>query len=176
MFNHPRRNWGGEIPTRIPLPSMRDKSSTPDDFANAYKSALAALRDATHAACAREAEWPDRVAAAVHAALGFAATDPAAARLLVIDAWAQGREGALFHQRMIEAFVRLLGAGAPPDVSRPELAEEFMVNCVVAIAVERLLAGEERELPTLAPQLVELILLPYLGAEEARVQAMRYRH
>jgi hypothetical protein len=49
-----------------------------------------------------------------------------------------------------------------------------MVGCVVSIVTERLLADEERELPALASQLVELTLLPYLGTAEARELARRY--
>ena len=154
---------------------MRDQAHRPDDSANAYQSALTDLRGVIRAACTRESGWPNRVAAAVHAALGFAATNPAAARLLTVGVFAGGREGIRLHQQMVERFARLLGAGAPVDPLRSEIAETFMVSCIVSIATERLLAGEERELPALASQLVELTLLPYLGAAEAKELACRYR-
>ena len=154
---------------------MRDKSSTPDDFANRFDSALARLQVAVLDACEREAQWPAKIAAAIHAALGFAAADPAAARTLTVDALAQGGYGVRRRQRAIEHYAELLGAGAPEDPRRPAIAEEIAVSAIASILTERVYAGAERELPTLAPQLVEFVLIPYLGTEEAKAHARRYR-
>ncbi|HWO15666.1 MAG TPA: hypothetical protein VNM89_03025, partial [Solirubrobacterales bacterium] len=63
-----------------------DDVSPSEDFANAFESAFARLQVAVLDACAREAQWPAQIAAAIIAALRFAATDPTAARTLTIEA------------------------------------------------------------------------------------------
>ena len=154
---------------------MRDKSSTPDDFANRFDSALARLQVAVLDACEREAQWPAKIAAAIHAALGFAAADPAAARTLTVDALAQGGYGVRRRQRAIEHYAELLGAEAPEDPRRPDITEPGVVGGIVSLLTRRLFHGEEEGLEDLAPDLIQFALTPYFGTEEAKAQARRYR-
>jgi hypothetical protein len=66
----------------------------PDDFSHAFESAFARLQVAVLEACGRARPWPAGVAAAVEAALAFAAADPAAARVLAIQAPVERPDGA----------------------------------------------------------------------------------
>jgi AcrR family transcriptional regulator len=57
---------------------------------------------------------------------------------------------------------------SPRAASLPEATELMLVSGVDAILTAPLLAEEPQALPGLRPQLTELVLLPYVGPEEAR--------
>ncbi len=90
---------------------MRDSAQHPDGFANAFDSAFARLRIRVETACAAEAAWPERAAAAIRAALAFAGAHPDDADLLTNCALAAGREGFERYDRMLEHFGEALLAG-----------------------------------------------------------------
>ena len=76
---------------------MNKPSSDPEDFANAFETAFARLRACLEEACVAADDWPRRTAAA----LGFAAADPAAAKLLNREALADGDDGIAHHEQLI---------------------------------------------------------------------------
>ena len=53
----------------------------------------------------------------------------------------------------------------------PELTERTLIGGVVSIVTEHLLAEDAQAIPDLRPQLVEVLLIPYLGPEQARAVA-----
>jgi hypothetical protein len=64
----------------------------------------------------------------------------------------------------------LLSAGRqhnPRGADLPALTEKALVGAVSAIIAGRLMNGEAERLPELEPELVQLVLTPYVGAEEA---------
>jgi AcrR family transcriptional regulator len=121
-------------------------------------------------ACNSEQEWPLKVKAAIGSALAFAAADPAQARLLVLDALAADVE---VTGRVLDSndhLASLLSAGrehSPRGAELPALTEKAVVGAVSGIVAGRLMNDEAESLPELEPQIVELVLLPYIGAEEA---------
>jgi hypothetical protein len=155
---------------------MNDIQSSPDDFATAFESAFARLQLLVLEACEDPGPSPRRAAAGIRAALEFAATDPAAARALTVDAWAQGASGIARHQRLIEHFAELLAAGRaerPADAAPlPEITERALVGGLARLIAERLDRGREGELTALAPEATQFVLTPYLGTEEARRVAL----
>jgi len=50
----------------------------------------------------------------------------------------------------------------------PELTERALVGAATSIVGNRLLQGKQEELRRIEPELVELMLVPYTGREEAR--------
>lgn len=147
---------------------MNDITSSPDDFATAFESAFARLQLLVLEACEGTEPWPARVSATIHAALDFATSDPAAARVLAVDALLERAEGGPRYLRMLSYFAELLGEGAPPDRRRPALTEQALVGGIAVMVADHLRAGKLDRLREAAPELVELTLLPYLGAGEAR--------
>ncbi len=154
---------------------MKDKAHHPDDFANAFESALARLQIRIETACASEAEWPAQVAAGIRAAFAFGAADPAAAQVLTNEAMAEGKAGFARYDRMIEHFA---GALRPGRVERPEgdwlpeITERTMVGGVAMLIAQRLTFDRHNELPALAPEAIQFVLTPYLGAADARRVAL----
>jgi AcrR family transcriptional regulator len=121
-------------------------------------------------ACNSEQEWPRKAKAAIGAALAFAAADPEQAQLLVIDALAADVEVTSRVLASNDHLASLLSAGreySPRGAELPPLTEKAVVGAVSGIVAGRLMSGEAERLPELEPQLVEIVLLPYIGAEEA---------
>lgn len=146
---------------------MSDPAQQPDEFAAAF----ARLQVRVETACAAESEWPAEVAAGVRAALRFAATHPAAADLLTNGALASGPEGHARYERMLDHFAARLRAGRterPEGERLPEITEKALVGGLAMLVAQRLDRGREAELPGAGAEVVQFVLTPYLGAEEAR--------
>jgi len=157
---------------------MNDITNSPNNFATAFDRAASRLRAAVTAACDSAEPGPAGVAAAIAATLDFAAADPAAARMLVIEPWAQGEGGTARHGGLVEHFAELLGVSCRrPGGERqpPPLTEQLMVGAVTGVLTEHLLDGRTAVLPSLAPELAELVLLPYVGAAPAKVWGQQLR-
>jgi hypothetical protein len=150
---------------------MNDKAQHSDEFANAFEPALGRLQIRIETACAAEAEWPAQVAAGIRTALAFAAAEPAAAQVLTNEAMAEGKAGFARYDRMIDHFAAALRPGRterPEGDWLPEITEKTMVGGVAMLIAQRLTFDRHRELPALAPEAIQFVLTPYLGAVEAR--------
>jgi AcrR family transcriptional regulator len=136
----------------------------------AHEEAFDRLLSRIVRACAAEREWPLKVKAAIAAAIAFAAADPCQARLLTVDAL--GSDSALM-RRVIDSnghLAVLLREGrrqSPAGYALPEVVEEALIGGLSAIVVGRLAEGAASELVDLEPELVQLVLTQYVGAEEA---------
>jgi AcrR family transcriptional regulator len=137
-----------------------------------------AVSAAGEQAAARGGEWPLVVAAGVGAALDFAAAFPGEARLVLASSNSPSepklaREGLVLHLQL----VRLLHEGAERFAGAPlpgGLTEQAAVGAAMAIAGNCLAAGRPDALQDLRGDLVQIVLMPYLGlAEAGRVAAGR---
>lgn len=171
LANQPSK--GGELSDRIAHLGMKATVQHPDDFANAF----ARLQAAVETACAAEPGWSSQVAAAIRAALAFAAADPTAAQALTNDALAAGRAGFVHYERMLAHFAERLRPGRslrPAGEPLPELLERALIGGIVTLVAQRVDTGHAGELGALALEAIEFILAPYLGVEEARRIAASY--
>jgi AcrR family transcriptional regulator len=131
-----------------------------------------AIADAGQAVVAAGGDWPQAVAAGLGAALDFAAEFPGQARLVLASSHSPSepkltRDGLALHLQLVE----LLHEGAQRfPGARPVsgLTEQAAVGAAISIAGNCLAAGELEALPELKADLIQIVLLPYLGAEEAR--------
>ena len=122
-------------------------------------------------ACGQQEGWADRVAAAIAAALAFAVESPREAHLVVIACHSASdpklaSRGHAAHEKLAD----LLRAGrkqAEVEQAPPEVTEQAVVGAAMAVVGGRLLEGDISALPQLAPELIQIILTPYLGGEEA---------
>jgi hypothetical protein len=120
---------------------MSPNPHVPDDFATAFESAFARVQLLVLKACEGAEPWPAWVAAAIHAALDFATADPAATRVLALDALLERVEGDPRYSRMLSYFAELLREGAPPAPRRPALTEEASVGGIAVMVADHLRAG-----------------------------------
>jgi len=150
---------------------MRDPEQHSDDFANSFETAFARLQIRVETACAAEADWSAQVAAAIRAALAFAAADPESADVLTNGAMAEGRDGFARYERMLAHFGEGLRPGRaerPHGEGLPETTEKAMVAGFASLIANRLHGEAAAELPGIAPEAIQFVLTPYLGAEDAR--------
>jgi len=138
----------------------------------AQRRAVEALGQTITWACAAEQDWPRGVANGVGAALAFAARFPGEARLVLASGQvasepALARQGLPAHERLIE----LLRDGArrhPGTRSPSSIAEQAAVGAAMSIVATFLAAGEIDAVAERKADLVEIVLTPYLGSEEAK--------
>jgi AcrR family transcriptional regulator len=139
-------------------------------FLAAYEMVAGHIRDSMRAAAESFEEWPQQVRAALATMLRFLAGEPELARLVMIEPIAAGGEIAARHRASMQGFVEILKAGRPEHSGErplPEATEETVVGGILSLIVMELSAGRAKDLEKLLPDLVELTLAPYLGAEEA---------
>lgn len=161
----------GGPPGSVSAAGMDEIAPNPDDFSGAFEAAFARLQIRIETACAAEAEWPAKVSTGIRAALAFAAGDPDAVQVLTNEAMAGGREGFARYDRMIEHFAAALRPGRaerPEGEWLPEITEKTMVGGVAMLIAQRLTFDRHAELPAIAPEAIQFVLTPYLGAAEAK--------
>lgn len=122
-------------------------------------------------ACAKESEWPAKVAASVRTTIAFAVGRPEEARLLIVDAVAADSTLAERVLASNDYLVGLLRNGREQCLeagSLPELTERALIGAASSVIGSRLLSGQADRLPMLEPELVQLMLMPYVGIIAAR--------
>jgi AcrR family transcriptional regulator len=122
----------------------------------------------TEAAAAQKA-WPARVRAQLKAMLESFQENPNLVRFALIAPPAAGGEFVERYRSFLERLVAVVGDGRPASRSRqPSEAAEFaMAGGLAALLVSRVNAGQGDHLVDLLPELVELVLTPYIGRERA---------
>jgi AcrR family transcriptional regulator len=139
-------------------------------FLAAYEMVSDHIRASMQAAASSFEDWPQKVRAALATMLRFLAGEPELAKLCMIEPVAAGGEIAARHRASMQALVEILRAGRPGqggDRPLPEATEETLVGGIVSLIVREISAERTDQLEELLPDLVELTLGPYLGAEEA---------
>jgi hypothetical protein len=150
---------------------MDDAAQRQDGFADAFESAFGRLRIRIESACANQPDWPLGAAAGIHAALVFATTDPAAAKVLTVDALAAGKVGFERYERLIAYLCDLL---LPGRVERPEAerlpgeTEKALAGGIAMLVAQRVDLDRHAELPGLAAEATQFVLTPYLGIADAK--------
>lgn len=139
-------------------------------FLAAYEMVADHIATSMRAAAEAFEEWPQKVRAALATMLRFLAGEPALARLYLIEPVAAGGEIAARHRASMQGLVEILKAGRPVHAGErplPEATEETLVGGIVSLVVREISSGRAEQLEQLLPDLVELALAPYIGAEEA---------
>ncbi len=139
-------------------------------FLAAYEMVTDHIAASMRAAAEAFEEWPQQVRAALATMLRFLAGEPELARLCMIEPIAAGGEIAARHRASMQGLVEILKAGRPEhggELPLPEATEEALVGGIVSLVIREISAGRTAELERLLPDLVELTLAPYVGAEQA---------
>lgn len=140
-------------------------------FVTAYDDAVERLRGEVLSACASHRNWADGVCAALAAALGFLAGEPARANLLLVEGLRAGPGVYDRFQMALQSFVPYLRDGAPAVTvtgQAPEAIDEAVVGGIASLLGRRVLAGETERLEEFFPEIAEFALTPYLGTAKAR--------
>jgi AcrR family transcriptional regulator len=120
-----------------------------------------------------ERAWPAKVRAELGAMLEALAANPNLVRFALIAPVAAG--GALLerYRAFLERLIGAVRGNRPSSRSRKpaEGAELAMAGGLSALLVAKVNAGEGERLSELEPELVELVLTPYIGHEKAAAEA-----
>jgi len=150
---------------------MGETAHFSDDFADAFEAALARFQVRVEKACTGGSDWPTGAAAAIRAALEFAAEDPAAANTLTNEAMAAGVDGIARRERLLAHTGDALARGRAERSEAedlPEMTEHALVGGIAALIADRVARGRAEELPGMAAEAIQFALTPYLGIAEAK--------
>lgn len=135
-----------------------------DCFGAAYDAAVALLRTEVLAARVAREDWAGGVCTGLAAALGWLASDPPQANLLLVEGLRAGADVCGRYRVAVDSFVPCLRDGAPAVA----IADEAVVGGIASLLGRRVLAGDAALLDRFFPELAEFVLTPYLGIAEAR--------
>lgn len=142
-------------------------------FLAALESGLRLAADEMYTAYARQARWQDGIRAALAELLGLLDREPALGRLCVVYALGGGARVLQRRMEAIEVLCEFVDRGRLEGYGRsepPEVAAEGVVGAVLAVVHTRLVvapAEQSQPLTELLGPLMNLILLPYMGAAKA---------
>jgi AcrR family transcriptional regulator len=122
-------------------------------------------------ACEASGEWPGKVRAALGAVIASLVEASTLARVFWVEGTAASFAAAERQFAALERFSALLRGGRrhyPRAASLPAPTERVLIGGVASIVGAHLLAEDPAALPALEPELVETLLVPYLGEGEAR--------
>ncbi len=148
-----------------------------DNFGGKDQLLLATIEDAigstlarVEAACAVEADWPERVGAGLGALLAELAEHPERVNLWLIVAPRATLASAQLHGEAMERFLALLRDATPRALAPAEPVEESVVGGVAWILHRTLRDGKADRAPDLLPGLSAFVLAAY-GEDAAPASA-----
>lgn len=139
-------------------------------FLAAYDNAVDELVRRISAAYEGEERWPDQVRAGLATLLEALASDPAQARLALVDVAAAGPAAQRRFRAAIQRLTPFFDEGrdfAPGGRGLPANTSRMAAGAVVGLISDELVAGRSGELPRLLSDLLFATLVPYLGPDAA---------
>jgi AcrR family transcriptional regulator len=139
-------------------------------FAAAYERAMGKLTMRTLASFELEEDWVEGLRAGLAAMLKDLARHPEAAHVCFVEVLAAGPQAAARRDEALRGFLFLF-ENAPTEV--PRTLRIFEALCMGRVADlgevlhRELTAGRAGELPELLPELMYMMVLPFLGPEAA---------
>jgi AcrR family transcriptional regulator len=145
----------------------------------AYDDIFERFVAAIRAACDGHASWTDKLAAATRAVLAFVVDDPDEARLLLPETLCADPELDARVRASNECLIQLLRQGRKQSTraaALPPFAERALLGGVIWVVGGRLGRGNPSGLPDMEHELVQLMLIPYAGREQAGLMASQLSH
>jgi AcrR family transcriptional regulator len=139
-------------------------------FLAAFEVVVGHLRELAAEAVDGIEGWPRQAIATTRAVLSFLEAEPNLARLCLVESRGAGPAVADRFNEAVGEMVPLLrkGRAERPEAERlPGSTEDSTVGSLVSLASRKVVAGEAGRLQDLLPDCAELVLLPYLGPDEA---------
>lgn len=121
--------------------------------------------------------WPVRIRRALGACLEAFSAEPEVARMATVEVPAARPEAQRRYRDAVERLVPLFREGreyAEGDVLPPDL-ELMAAGGAEAIIRDEVAAGRTEELPSLLPDILFVVLVPYVGPEAATAEVRRAR-
>jgi AcrR family transcriptional regulator len=143
-------------------------SGKQDCFLATYDLAAGWLSEKIEHAATAERQWASQVRAGVGEALRLLAANPALARLVAIDAIQAGQTARERQRTCLTRLAEVLRAGRQGRPDLPLELEEMLLGGALMTVSRYVDAGRSEQLPEATDELLQYLLLPYLGAQETR--------
>lgn len=135
-----------------------------DLFLSAVDTTLEEMRLAVEEACVGESgPWEGEVEAGLTALLRFVAANPAAARMVMVEALSATPTSAARYDEGMREFVDLLRQAVQARDGLPGTLEESLVGGVAWILQQQIRKGRAEQAEELLPELSQFVLSPYRG-------------
>jgi AcrR family transcriptional regulator len=139
-------------------------ASKEDCFLATYDMASGWLCERVERAVDAGEEWTARIRVGVAEALRLLSANPLVAHLMAVEALGAGPAARARHQAGLDRFAAALRAGNPGR-EMPEDLAELLLGGVVSLIARYVDSNRTERLPETTAALVELLLIPYIGAE-----------
>jgi AcrR family transcriptional regulator len=114
--------------------------------------------------------WPEAIWGACAAYTEWMASEPAFARIGLVEIVAIGDPGRELLHSLLDAFALFLEPGyrfAPRDTPSARVVDESVANEIFGMLHRHVVEDSPETLPTIVPDMVLAVLTPFLGAERA---------
>jgi len=139
-------------------------------FLAAYDAAVDTLVRRISSAYEAQERWPDRARAALRTLLEALASDPAQARLALVDVASAGPAAQRRFRAAVQRLTPFFDDGrdfAPGGRALPANTSRMAAGAVVGLISDELVAGRPDELSSLLSDVLFATLVPYLGPDAA---------
>jgi AcrR family transcriptional regulator len=147
-----------------------------DCFLAALEQSVSQVGRAAREAYEREGVWREGIRAGLAELLVFLDADPALARLCLVEALGAGPRVLERRAEVLEELAELVDQGrfvTSAVREPPEVAAEGVVGAVFAVLHTRVLEGGGEPFTNLLGSLMNIVVLPYLGARAASRELTR---
>jgi AcrR family transcriptional regulator len=147
-----------------------------DCFLAALEQSVSQVGRAAREAYEGEGVWREGIRAGLAELLAFLDADPALARLCLVEALGAGPRVLERRAEMLEELAELVDQGrfvTSAVREPPEVAAEGVVGAVFAVLHTRVLEGGGEPFTNLLGSLMNIVVLPYLGARAASRELTR---
>jgi AcrR family transcriptional regulator len=147
-------------------------------FLAAYDLVVSRLAVEVQASSTRGQSWSEKIGLGLATFLDRLAGDPALAHLCVVEVLAAGPPALAGRAAAMDAFRVFFEPGmqdAPDGLPVPALAAETVIGGAYEVVYSFVLDGRTAELPILLPDLLQIVLLPFVGAHAAAAEAAALR-
>jgi AcrR family transcriptional regulator len=158
---------GAKVSRRVFYANFESKEQC---FLAAFEVVVDHLRELIADAVEEVDDWPHRAIAATREVLSFLAFEPDLAHLCLVESRGAGPAVAARFNEAVGEMAPLLrmGRAERPEGERlPDSTEDSTIGSLVSLVYRKVAAGEAEQLEQLLPDCAELVLLPYLGPDEA---------
>jgi AcrR family transcriptional regulator len=152
--------------------------SKEDCFLAAYDILLGRVLEEAEAGFARRprASWPERIEAGLRAVLAHLAAHPEEARFALVEVLAAGPKALARRDAALRQFTGFIETGrSESTVDLPGSTAQTITGGIAELLYSEVLHGAAAQLPARLPELVFLIVLPFLGADRATEERARAR-
>jgi AcrR family transcriptional regulator len=141
----------------------------------AYERVIDALIAHVNRAFGRRGSWPVKIRRALGALLDAYAAEPEVARMATVEVPAAAPGARRRYRSALERFIPLFreGRGYSQSEILPADLELMAIGGAEAIIFDEVFAGRTEELPTLLPDILFTVLVPYVGPEAAAAEVQR---